>query len=598
MSNLILTGLIFLPLLGGLFIVISGGDFRSVWRTAFVFSLFPLALSIYLLAIFDPARSSYQFVEQYQWIPQFGISYHLGVDGISLFLVPLTTILISISLWYSAGGDIEERPREFCFFVLALETGLIGALLSLDLFLFYMFWELMLFPMYFLIGIWGHGRKIYAAIKFVLFTMFGSALMLVAIVYLAIAARDHFGALTFDLPAMMQVPLTVTESRWLFAAFALAFAIKVPMWPVHTWLPDAHTEAPTAGSVILAGIMLKMGTYGFLRFAIPLFPDVALGATPIFMALAVIGVLYGAMVALIQSDLKRLVAYSSVSHLGFVILGMFALNTQGLEGSIYQMLNHGLSTPALFLVVGMLYLRRQTHEISEFGGLWSRVPIMASFFMFAMLSSVGLPGLNGFVGEFLIMLGAFIRTWQAVAFAAFGVVLGALYLLYAYERVMWGELANEQNKLMLDLNAREILAIAPLMALMLFMGFYPKPLLTRIEPSVNALLTQIHSPVARIESRSARRYAVVENKNTRIVISSAGLPSEEPVLALPKESTRSDWFLQVSSSPSKEEGQGVGLAGDRLKDVTLSGSVCSKAMPARKRALSLAFEDYHSETAR
>ncbi|HEY2664897.1 MAG TPA: NADH-quinone oxidoreductase subunit M [Candidatus Binataceae bacterium] len=507
MSSLILTSVVFLPLLGSLFVIISGGDSKSIWRSAFIFSLVPLGVSIYLVAVFDPAQSAYQFVEQYQWIPQFGISYHLGVDGISLFLVLLTTLLISISLWYSAGGDIEERAREFCFFVLLLETGLIGALLSLDLFLFYLFWELMLFPMYFLIGIWGHGNKIYAAIKFVLFTMFGSALMLVAIVYLAIAARDHFGSLTFDLPALIQVPLTVTESRWLFAAFALGFAIKVPMWPVHTWLPDAHTEAPTAGSVILAGIMLKMGTYGFLRFAIPLFPDVAVEVTPIFMALAVIGILYGAMVALVQADLKRLVAYSSVSHLGFVILGMFALNTQGVEGSIYQMLNHGLSTPALFLIVGMLYLRRHTHEISEFGGLWSRVPIMAALFMFAMLSSIGLPGLNGFIGEFLIMLGAFLHTWQAVAFAAFGTVLGALYLLYAYERVMWGELSNDKNKLMPDLDLREILSIVPLMALMLFMGFYPKPLLSRMEPSVNALLTRIHNPVARVESRSARRLA-------------------------------------------------------------------------------------------
>jgi len=277
------------------------------------------------------------------------------------------------------------------------------------------------------------------------------------------------------------------------------------MWPVHTWLPDAHTQAPTAGSVILAGLMLKMGTYGFLRFAIPLFPDVAVEVTPIFMALAVIGILYGAMVALIQPDLKRLVAYSSVSHLGFVILGMFALNTQGVEGSIYQMLSHGLSTPALFLIVGMLYLRRHTHEIAEFGGLWSRVPIMAALFMFAMLSSIGLPGLNGFVGEFLIMLGAFLHTWQAVAFAAFGVVLGALYLMYAYERVMWGELANDSNKLMPDLDSREILSMVPLMALMLFMGLYPKPLLARMEPSVNALLARIHNPVARLESRSARR---------------------------------------------------------------------------------------------
>ena len=300
--------------------------------------------------------------------PQFGITYHIGIDGISLFLVVLTTILITLSILYSGGGDIEERPREFCFFMLVLETGLLGTLLAVDLFLFYVFWEVMLIPMYFLIGIWGHGRKIYAAIKFVLFTMVGSFLMLVAILYLVYQAHVHFNRISFDLPLLYQVPLSVSQARWLFAAFALAFAIKVPMWPVHTWLPDAHTNAPTAGSVILAGVMLKMGTYGFLRFAIPLFPAVAVEAIPLFMALAVIGIIYGALVAMMQPDLKRLIAYSSVSHLGFVMLGIFALNPEGIDGAIYQMLNHGVSTGGLFLLVGMLYIRRHTREISEFGG--------------------------------------------------------------------------------------------------------------------------------------------------------------------------------------------------------------------------------------
>ena len=280
-------------------------------------------------AEFNPQMADYQFVEQYDWIPAFGITYHIGIDGISLFLVLLTTILITLSMLYSGGGDIEERPREFCFFMLVLETGLLGALLAVDLFLFYVFWEVMLIPMYFLIGIWGHGRKIYAAIKFVLFTMVGSFLMLAAILYLVYSAHVHFNRTSFDLPLLYQVPLTVNEGRWLFAAFALAFAIKVPMWPVHTWLPDAHTNAPTAGSVILAGVMLKMGTYGFLRFAIPLFPTVAVEAIPLFMALAVIGIIYGALVAMMQPDLKRLIAYSSVSHLGFVMLGIFALNPAG-----------------------------------------------------------------------------------------------------------------------------------------------------------------------------------------------------------------------------------------------------------------------------
>ena len=522
MGGYLLSGLIFLPLLGALFVLmvspsgpakpVSGSHaqapaashtadvWRPVWRAAFIFSLAPLALSLYLFAAFDPAEGGYQFVEHYQWIPQLGISYHLGVDGISLFLVLLTTILITLSLLYSAGGDIEVRPREFCFFMLVLETGLLGALLAIDLVLFYVFWELMLFPMYFLIGIWGHGRKIYAAIKFVLFTMFGSMLMLAAIVYLGLSTRDAIGHVSFDLPQLYKASLSTREARWLFAAFALAFAIKVPMWPVHTWLPDAHTEAPTAGSVILAGVMLKMGTYGFLRFAIPLFPDIALSAAPIFMALAVIGIIYGALVAMMQPDLKRLVAYSSVSHLGFVVLGIFALNPQGIEGAIYQMLNHGLSTGGLFLLVGMIYLRRHTREITEFGGLWRRVPVMAGVFMVVMLSSIGLPGLNGFVGEFLILLGTYLSTWQAAVFAVTGVVLGALYMLWTYERVMFGPITKAINERLPDLSLREVAVMVPLIALMFLMGFYPKPLLSRMEPSVTALLARTHAPVARLDA--------------------------------------------------------------------------------------------------
>jgi len=529
MGGYLLTGLVFLPLFGALFVLMvspgapadprsaspahahpaSHGDdaSRPVWLAAFIFSLAPLALSLYLLAAFSPAQSGYQFVEQYEWIPQLGVSYHLGVDGISLFLVLLTTILISLSLLYSGGGDIEARPREFCFFILVLESGLLGALLAIDLVLFFVFWELMLIPMYFLIGIWGHGRKIYAAIKFVLFTMFGSSLMLAAIVYLGLAARNSLGHLSFDLPQLYQVTLSTLEARWLFAAFALAFAVKVPMWPVHTWLPDAHTEAPTAGSVILAGVMLKMGTYGFLRFAIPLFPDIAMASVPLFMALAVIGIIYGALVAMVQPDLKRLVAYSSVSHLGFVVLGMFALNPQGMEGAIYQMLNHGLSTGGLFLLVGMIYLRRHTREITEFGGLWRRVPVMAGVFMVVMLSSIGLPGLNGFVGEFLILLGTYLSTWQAAVFAVSGLILGALYMMWAYERVMFGPITKAINETLADLSAREVTVMVPLIALMFVMGFYPGPLLRRMEPSVTALLTRAHAPVARLDTAPTRLVA-------------------------------------------------------------------------------------------
>ena len=498
MDGFLLTALIFIPLLGA-FGVLMQSDEQVIWRSAFIFSLIPLALSFYLFFAFQPNLSTYQFVERYSWIPQFGISYHLGVDGISLFLVLLTTILISLSLLYSAGGDIELRAREFCFMMLALETGLLGTLLSLDLFLFYVFWEVMLVPMYFLIAIWGHGDKLYATFKFILFTMTGSLLMLVAILYLAGAARTQLGQLSFDLPELYRLSFTPTEARWLFAAFALAFAIKVPMWPVHTWLPDAHTNAPTAGSVILAGVMLKLGTYGFLRFAIPLFPEVAIEATPLFMALAVVGIVYGALVAMVQADLKRVVAYSSVSHLGFVMLGIFALNPQGVDGAVYQMLNHGVSTGGLFLLVGMMYVRRHTREISEFGGLWKVVPVYAAIFMVVMLSSIGLPGLNGFIGEFLILLGTYLHSNFAAIIAVSGLILGALYMMWAYERVMWGPISKVVNKTISDLTPREISVMLPLIALMLFMGLYPKPLLERIEPSVGVLLSRVADARARLD---------------------------------------------------------------------------------------------------
>ncbi len=535
MAGGILTYLVFSPLIGAFFVLLQSEE-RTIWNSAFIFSLLPLALSLYLFRAFDPSQAGYQFVEQYPWIPQFGISYHLGMDGISLMLIVLTTILISLSLLYSGGGDIDHRPREFCFFMLALETGLLGTLLAVDLFMFYVFWELMLFPMYFLIGIWGHGRPIYAAVKFVLYTMIGSFLMLAAIIYLVMTHHSHGAALTFDLPALYSVQMTATEARWMFAAFALAFAIKVPMWPVHTWLPDAHTNAPTAGSVILAGVMLKMGTYGFLRFAIPLFPAVAIEATPLFMALAVIGIIYGALVAMVQPDLKRLIAYSSVSHLGFVVLGIFAFNLQGIDGAVYQMLNHGISTGALFLLVGMIYLRRHTREISEYGGLWHSVPIYAAVFMFAMLSSIGLPGLNGFVGEFLIMLGSYMQSWQAVAFAVTGVILGALYMMWTYERVMFGPITHKINETIRDLNAREIATMVPLIGLMVVMGLYPNFIIRRMEPSIAQVLSRVQSAHARIDE---------ERRMSQIAQTGGSAPS-----------MRSDLLL-YSPLPEGEDGEGV-----------------------------------------
>ncbi|MBF6559313.1 MAG: NADH-quinone oxidoreductase subunit M [Candidatus Binataceae bacterium] len=506
MGGWYLTGLIFVPTLGA-FGVLALSDEVAIWRSAFIYSLIPLVISLHLFAAFDPHQAGYQFVEQYAWIPQFGISYHVGVDGISLFLVILTTLLVSLSLLYSGGGDITKRPREFCFMMLVLETGLLGALLAVDLFLFYVFWEVMLVPMYLMIGIWGHGRKIYATFKFVIFTMLGSLLMLVAILYLAGAARAQTGHLSFDLPDLYGVALTHAQACWLFAGFAIAFAIKVPMWPVHTWLPDAHTEAPTAGSVMLAGVMLKMGTYGFVRFAIPLFPEIAIQATPIFMTLAVIGIIYGALVAMVQPNLKRLVAYSSVSHLGFVMLGIFALNTQGLDGAIYQMLNHGVSTGALFLLVGMLYVRRHTFEIAEYGGLAKIMPMYAAFFMIVMLSSIGLPGLNGFVGEFLILLGTFLHAPIFAWFAVAGIVLGALYMMWAYERVMWGPVTKAVNQTLKDLSRREIAVMVPLVALMILMGLFPRPLLSRMEPSVNALLVRVQAAQARLDAAHAHHDA-------------------------------------------------------------------------------------------
>jgi NADH-quinone oxidoreductase subunit M len=526
-----LTILIFVPLLGAAAVLLQS-DERTIWSSAFIFSLLPLALSCGLFYEFNPSQAGYQFVEQYQWIPQFGISYHLGMDGISLFLVLLTTILITLSLLYSGGGDIEMRPREFCFLMLFLESGLLGTFLALDLFLFYVFWEAMLVPMYFLIGIWGHGRKIYATFKFVLFTMLGSLLMLVAIIYLASAARSSLGHLSFDLADLYKATLSPTEARWLFAGFAIAFAVKVPLWPVHTWLPDAHTEAPTAGSVILAGVMLKAGAYGFIRFAIPLFPLVAVEAIPLFMALAVIGIIYGALVAMVQPDLKRLIAYSSVSHLGFVILGIFAFDPQGVEGAVYQMLNHGISTGALFLLVGMLYLRRHTRDIAEFGGLWSSVPVWAGIYMVVMLSSIGLPGLNGFVGEFLILLGAYLSLKIAVYFAVTGLILSALYMMWAYERVMWGPLTKAINATITDLSRREIAVMVPLLALMVIMGVYPRPLLNRMQPSVEALLARVHSAQAQLDCPHQSTVAACALRRDTLLASAPSLARVLPVTRL------------------------------------------------------------------
>jgi NADH-quinone oxidoreductase subunit M len=492
----ILSLIVFTPLLGVLFLMMMpAGQATALRRAAFVFSLPPLVLSLLMLLAFNPADPGFQMTAKVAWIPAFGISYSLGVDGISLFLVLLTAFLMPLVI-LAGWGDVHKRIKEYMILMLLLETAMLGAFVALDLFLFYVFWEAMLVPMYFLIGVWGGERRIYAAIKMFLYTMVGSLLMLVAILTLVWLHQQQQGALTFDLQQLYEFSAPLATQRWLFLAFALAFAIKVPMWPLHTWLPDAHTEAPTGGSVILAGVLLKMGTYGFLRFAIPLFPLAAHEALPVIAVLAAIGIVYGAMVSMVQPDLKRLVAYSSVSHLGFVMLGMVALNSEGVQGSIYQMLNHGLSTGALFLAVGVIYERRHTRLIKEFGGLWAQLPVYAAIFMVVMLSSVGLPGLNGFVGEFLILLGAFGVHRAATVVGVSGVILGAVYLLWMYQRVMFGPLENPANRVLKDLSVREILVFVPILVMLVVMGVYPRPILTRMEPTVNAYLARVHQKMA------------------------------------------------------------------------------------------------------
>jgi len=479
--------LIFLPVLGALALLwIPRGRTQFLFQAALFFTSLTFLWSLRLLWRFNPAVGEMQFVERFRWIPAYGIDYFVGIDGISLFLVLLTTFLGPIVIL--ASWSISARVKEYLFFMLLLETGMLGAFVALDLFLFYVFWEVMLVPMYFLIGVWGGPRRIYAALKFVLFTMAGSLLMLVAIIYLATRNSQVTQVLTFDLLKIYNLQLPYEEQIWLFLAFALSFAIKVPLFPFHTWLPDAHVEAPTAGSVILAGVLLKLGTYGFLRFAIPLFPEAALAAAPFIIALAVIGIVYGAMVAMMQADLKKLVAYSSVSHLGFVMLGLFAFNLQGIQGAIYQMLNHGVSTGGLFLIVGMIYERRHTRMIADFGGLSKVMPRLAAFFMIVTLSSIALPGTNGFVGEFLILLGAFRSNMLYGVLATTGVILGAVYMLWMFQRVMFGKITKEENTRLKDLTKRETVILCSIVLFVFLMGLYPGPFLKKMDASATGYL--------------------------------------------------------------------------------------------------------------
>ena len=454
-------------------------------------SMMPLAAALYVLWEFEPGEAGFQFSQQVMWFEPWGISWNVGIDGISLLLVILTALLFPISL--AASASIRNNIKMYMVSMLVLETGLLGVFLSLDLVLFFVFFELTLIPMYLLIGMWGSERRIYAAIKFVLYTALGSGLLLAGIIFLAVSGADQLGGITFDYRQLLTLELSKGTQTWLFLAFGAAFAIKVPLFPFHTWLPDAHTEAPTAGSVLLAGVLLKLGTYGLLRFNLALFPQASVDLAPWVAGLAVFGIIYGAVVATVQPDVKRLVAYSSVSHLGFIVLGIFALTSQSLQGGVIQMVNHGLTTGALFLLVGMIYDRRHSREIADYGGLARVMPLFAGFFLFTAFASIGLPGLNGFIGEFKVLVGSYTTLPVHAIVAAVGVVLAAVYLLWAYERMFTGPVSNPKNAGLRDLNGREIAILVPIAVLVVFLGVYPKPALDRIEPSVEAILDRIEN---------------------------------------------------------------------------------------------------------
>ncbi|MBM4167447.1 MAG: NADH-quinone oxidoreductase subunit M [Ignavibacteria bacterium] len=495
----LLSYLILTPLVGGVLLLFLNKEQEAAAKTlALAISIGVFVMSLFAYFQFDVTKTEMQFVENIPWIASLNIGWHLGIDGISLLLILLTTFLTPIAL-LSSWNSITKNVKQFVAMFLFLEVGMLGVFCSLDLFLFYIFWEAMLIPMYFIIGIWGGEQRVYAAVKFFLFTMFGSLLMLVAILWLGYySSTMPNGVFTVNYEELLKIAPTIpaTIQLWLFAAFALSFAIKVPLFPFHTWLPDAHVQAPTAGSVILAGVLLKMGTYGMLRFCIPLFPQASITFAPYLSMLAVIGIIYGALVSMVQPDMKKLVAYSSVSHLGFVVLGIFSGTEEGIQGATIQMINHGLSTGCLFLLVGMIYDRRHTRLISEFGGIAKVMPIFATLFMLVTLSSAGLPGLNGFVGEFLILLGAFKSTLLAnkayAILSATGVILAAVYLLWMYQRVIFGNITNEKNKSLVDLSMREIFVLALPLIFIVWLGIYPSTFMKLSSTASKVVVEKIH----------------------------------------------------------------------------------------------------------
>jgi NADH-quinone oxidoreductase subunit M len=498
-TNFILTYLLLAPFIGSILtLFLKESNQKLIRWFGLGISVVTFIISLFIYAQFNKAMGDFQFINQFLWIRSLNVSYTVGIDGISLLLILLTTFLTPLTL-ISTWKSITKNVKMFTFCMLFLETGMLGVFMSLDLFLFYIFWEAMLIPMYFIIGVWGGEKRIYASIKFFIYTMFGSLLMLIAIIWLASSTSSQLGHFTTNFIELSKVApnIVIGVQSLLFFAFFISFAIKVPIFPLHTWLPDAHVQAPTAGSVILAGVLLKMGTYGILRFCLTLFPQSAVKFAPFIAVLAIIGIIYGALVAMVQTDMKKLVAYSSVSHLGFVVLGLFAMTIQSVQGSVIQMINHGLSTGALFLLVGFLYERTHTREIANYGGIAKLVPLYSVALLFASLSSIGLPGLNGFIGEFLILLGSFkshvLGSWWYTIFASGGVIFAAVYLLWMYERVVFGEVKNHNLNGLKDMTLTEIMIIIPIFIFIVWIGIYPSTFLDLTSASVEHILDQINS---------------------------------------------------------------------------------------------------------